>query len=429
LTLRARAVVACCAAMLVAVPVGVPAAAARPAFVQDGPKLTGKGELGASELGNAVALSADGSVALVGGYNDNSLIGQLEGLRVHSQAIGAFWPFARVGSKWRQTQPKVLASGERGPGEFGNSVALSADGKVAVVGGPSGYGGIGAAWVFTRAGSTWKQQAKLLPKGAEQATGYVSDPIGFGSSVALSANGRTALIGGPTANGGAGAVWVFTRSGSRWRQAAKLTTNDESGPAQFGVSLALSAAGDTALVGAPFDGSGVGAVFPFARSGSGWKQGAKLTAKREDGYARFGYGLALSGAGTTALVGGPVDASGTGAVWAFTRSGSSWSRAGGKLTARGEVGAGQFGDSVALSRDGSTAVVGGALDNGSRGAAWVLRPRGSTWSQAGDKLTGTDAEGQSQFGASVALSAAGKTALIGGLEDADFAGAAWVFTL
>lgn len=427
MTFRAGALVACCAAFvgLIAGP-----GLADSTFKQQGPKLTGTGEQGASELGNAVALSARGDVALVGGYNDHSLIGALEGIPVHSQAIGAVWPYARSGSTWRQTQKKILAAGERGPGEFGNAVAMSADATMALVGGPSGYGGIGAAWVFARSGSRWTQQAKLLPKGASRATGYVSDPIGFGASVALSASGRTALIGGPTADGGVGAVWVFTRSGSTWKQAAKLTGSGELGAGQFGVSVALSGAGDTALVGAPFDDSGVGAAWTFGRSGAGWKQqGKKLTGDGEAGYARFGYGVALSGSGDTALLGGPVDDNGAGAAWLFTRSGSNWSQQGGKLTGRGETGAGQFGDSVALSASGSTALVGGALDNDTKGAAWVFRNGGSGWSQQGRKLTGRDAVSQSQFGASVALSATGKTALIGGLGDAEFAGAAWVFGL
>ena len=71
-------------------------------------------------------------------------------------------------------------------------MALSADGNTALIGGPSDNGGVGAAWVFTRSGSTWTQQgAKLVGTGA---VGHA----GQGWSVALSADGNTALVGGPS---------------------------------------------------------------------------------------------------------------------------------------------------------------------------------------------------------------------------------------
>src|SRR5262249_28545412 len=141
---RRRVVVACTPAALGLVAAGAGIAAA------PGPKLTGTQEIGASQFGNSLALSARGDIAFIGGWDDRSLIGALEGKRVHSQAIGAAWAFERSGSAWKLQGGKLTARGERGPGGFGDSVALSADGRTALIGGPSGFGGIGAAWVFTR---------------------------------------------------------------------------------------------------------------------------------------------------------------------------------------------------------------------------------------------------------------------------------------
>jgi hypothetical protein len=410
----------------------VVAAAAAASAVAPGPKLTGTDEIGASQFGNSLALSARGDIAFIGGWNDRSLIGALEGKRVHSQAIGAAWAFERAGAGWKQQGGKLTATGERGPGGFGDSVALSADGRTALIGGPSGFGGIGAAWVFTRSGSAWRQQAMLLPRGRSRTRGYVTEPTGFGASVAMSADGGTALIGGPFVGDGAGAAWIFTRSGSRWRQKNVLNGKGESGNGLFGQSVSLSGDGSTALVGAPFDDNGNGAVWAFRRSGSGWEQqGGKLTGRGKVGYPRFGSATALSGDGNTALVGGPVDADGIGAAWLFTRSDSKWKQGGSKLLARDEVGLGQFGDSVALSSNGNRALVGGALDRDGPGAAWVFRRSGSGVSQQGPKLTArrTTGPGPVQFGSSVALSATGTTALVGAVGDGDFAGAAWVFHL
>ena len=249
----------------------------------------------------------------------------------------------------------------------------------------------------------------------------------FGYSVALSADGNTSLIGGPRNNNGVGAAWVFTRSGGTWtQQGAKLTANDETGNGGFGGSVALSADGNTALIGGPNDNSGVGAAWVFTHSDGTWtQQGAKLTANDETGnFSFFGNSVALSADGNTALIGGPNDNNGVGAAWVFTRSGGTWTQQGAKLTANDETGNFSFfGNSVALSADGNTALIGGPNDNNYAGAAWAFTRSGGTWTQQGAKFTANDATGfgGAFFGRSVALSADGSTALIGGHE------AAWAF--
>jgi hypothetical protein len=85
--------------------------------------------------------------------------------------------------------------------------ALSSDGNTALIGGPNDNSSTSAAWVFTRTGATWRQQGTKL-----RARGEVG-PAQFGSSVALSSDGNTAVIGGPGDNSSIGAAWVFTRSG------------------------------------------------------------------------------------------------------------------------------------------------------------------------------------------------------------------------
>jgi uncharacterized repeat protein (TIGR01451 family) len=84
--------------------------------------------------------------------------------------------------------------------------------------------------------------------------------------------------------------------------------------------------------------------------------------------------------------------------------------------------------SVALSADGNTALVGAPQDNGNAGAVWVWTHDGAVWTQQGPKLVGTGAVGAPEQGWSVALSADGNTALVGGIADNGYAGAVWVFT-
>jgi hypothetical protein len=336
---------------------------------------------------------------------------------------GAAWVFTRSGSSWNQQGAKLTASDETGGSEFGYSVALSADGNTALVGGPYDNPHTGAAWVFTRSGSTWSQQGAKLTGSGESNLKYGGQ---FGTSVALSSDGNTALIGGPTDHNEAGAVWVFTRSGSTWnQQGGKLTGGSEKGDAEFGFSVALSGGGKTALIGGYKDNGYQGAAWVFTHSGSGWnQQGGKLTGAGETSSGNFGFSVALSANGSTALIGARNSGS-YGAAWVFTRSGSTWKQQA-ELTASGETLGGDLGYSGALSANGGTALIGEPDDHDFVGAAWVFTRSGSTWKQEAE-LTGGGETVQGDFGASAALSGDAKTALIAGDWDNNFAGAAWVF--
>src|SRR5439155_7614712 len=122
--------------------------------------------------------------------------------------------------------------------------------------------------------------------------------------------------------------------------------------------------------------------------------------------------VALSeGTTTTGLIGGPGDNSAAGALWVFTRSGTTWTQQGPKLTGTGASARSlsNFGARVALSSDGNTALVGGPEDG--PGSAWVFTRSGSTWTQQGSKLTGAEEIGaRVLFGAGVALSSDGNMA-------------------
>jgi hypothetical protein len=143
--------------------------------------------------------------------------------------------------------------------------------------------------------------------------------------------------------------------------------------------------------------------------------------------------VSLSADGNTAIVGGPGDNGQTGAAWVFTRDNGVWTQQGNKLVGTGAIGSALQGYSVALSADGNTAIVGGYEDNldpnsgYGLGATWVYTRSGSAWTQQGGKLVGSGALGAAAQGVSVGLSADGNTAIVGGETDNSQAGAAWVF--
>jgi hypothetical protein len=380
-------------------------------------ELFGSGAIGTAEQGKSVALAGDGNTAIVGGWCDNPVnICSVAG------GAGAAWVFTRSGGTWSQ-QAKLFGSGAVGMStDQGWSVALSADGNTAIVGGPGDNNDAGAAWVFIRSGGTWSQQAKLV------GTGAVGSNARQGWSVALSGDGNTAIVGAPNDNSGAGAVWVFTRAGGTWsKQGNKLVGSGAVGTiVSQGVSVALSGDGNTAIVGGQGDSLSAGAAWIFIRCpGPGWCQQAKLVGSGAVGSTEQGFSVALSGDGNTAVVGGPFDDFGTGAAWVFTRSDGLWSQQGNKLIGNGAVGAAKQGFSVALSGGGNIAIMGAYADNSDAGAAWVFTRSGGSWSQLGNKLMGNGAIGAAKQGTSVALSC--NTAVVGGPENNSNAGAAWVF--
>jgi hypothetical protein len=376
-------------------------------LVPQGTKLTANDESGAAGFGT-VALSGDGTIAIIGGSADDN-------------GAGAVWTFTRSGSSWSQLGSKLTPPGESAPRAFGRAVALSADGGTAAIAG-SGDDGAGATWIFSRVGSSWRQTAKLTP----------NDSIGqsaFGVRLALSDDGNTLLVGGNQDAASVGAAWVFTRSGSTWtQQGPKLTARDEQGAAGFGIRVALAGDGRTALIGGWSDNGGVGAAWVFTRSGSTWtQQGPKLTANDERGTGAFGGGVALSANGDAALIGAEHDNNDIGAAWIFTRARSTWSQRGPKITGTGQAGNAYFGKNVALSADGTLALIAGHVDNAEAGAAWVFRRTGPAWIQQGPKLTGNGEIGAGAFGFKLALSADGNTALVGGPDDNQSVGAVWPF--
>ena len=145
-------------------------------------------------------------------------------------------------------------------------MAISGDGNTVIAGAPledTGGSNAGAAYIFTRSGSTWTEQAKIQSSDVE-----VDDE--FGASVSISADGNTVIVGADQEDTGAtdaGAAYIFTRSGSTWSQQAKIQASDLEASDKLGVSVSISSDGNTVIVGANGEdtgGSGAGAAYIFA---------------------------------------------------------------------------------------------------------------------------------------------------------------------
>ena len=379
------------------------------------------------EFGEAMAVSADGTTALIGAPADEDPNGAL---------AGSAYVFESDTGTWSQ-RAKLAAEDGDSFGAFGSSVALSSDGTTALLGAESDDNTngerAGSAYVFEAQADSWTQAATLTA-----ADGDGGDA--FGCSVALSTDGTTALVGAcedDDPNGTlAGSVTVFDVDDGTWRQVATLVPDDGDGFDNFGASVALSADGTTAVVGAPADeepnGRLSGSAYVFQRTDGSWRQGAKLAPGDGNRQDFFGQSVAVSDDATTVLAGAYSDEAGS--AYVFEAEADSWTQRHTLTPADGEPGD-FFGFDVGVTGDGATAVVGapgGDTTSGSgSGVAYTFETGADSWTRTA-KLAVTDGESGDFFGRGVAVSDDGSAALVGAPFDTtaagEFAGTAHVFT-
>jgi hypothetical protein len=360
---------------------------------------------GAANDNFGMSVRIDGDTVVVGSVGDDD-------------NRGAAYVFIRSGTTWTE-QAKLTASDRAMFDEFGRVVAISGDTVVVGAWHDDDKGtDSGSAYVFTRSGTNWTQQAKLTAS-----DGAAADEFG----IRVAVDGDTALIGAICDDTCRGATYVFTRSGAAWAEQAKLVASDRVMYDSFGGGVAID--GDTAVIAAyqsDARGGDSGAAYVFTRSGTTWAQQAKLTAS--DGAGGDFFGSWVDVGGDTALIGAffnDANGSDSGAAYVFTRSGATWTQQA-KLTASDGVGNQLFGNSVSL--DGDTALIGAEYGDATfRGAAYLFTRTGTTWTQQA-KLAASDGAAEDYFGVSVAIS--GGKAVIGALFDDDNgtnSGSAYIF--
>ena len=337
-------------------------------------------------LGFSIAVSADGTRAVVGAPYTPMF-------------TGAAWVYARAGTGWT-IEATLLAAAASANDRFGTSVALSADGSRAIVGATRGSdvatGPMGYATVFARTGTAWFEEATLTANEPDHS---------FGTTIAISADGSRALLGAPPAavvGLRAGSAHVFVRTGTAWFE--ETTFSDD----YLGLVVALDGAGDRALVRTR------GFVRVMARTGSTWALEDTLT--EPSGSDSFGDALALDATGTVALVGAAQSLTGPGYAVVYRRIGTTWSAETTFVVPCGADGD-AIGASVALSSDGTRAIIGAPLASTTTGPrvgnVWSLALRGGAWS-VDALLRDSNGSPDETFGAPVAISGDGSLALAAG---------------
>jgi hypothetical protein len=356
---------------------------------------------------------------------DTAVVGALLATIDGKLAQGAAYVFTRSGDQWLPGQKLTASDGQLGD-QFGSAVAF--DGETLVIGAREVDGGAGAVYVFTRSDGQWVEQAKLTA-----ADGQPGDRFGDYAAV----DGDTIVVGSPGVDGPGssfeqGAAYVFTRTDDGWHQQAQLLAPDGQRNDQFGHGVAV--AGDTVLIGAPFaraeEDNLRGVVYAFSRTGQDWGEPTVLTASDGSALDRFGFSVDI--AGDTAVI-GAIGAAGaepsTGAAYVFEQQPDGWIEQA-KLVTSDSVGFDNVGAGVAISPAADRVLVGADFaavgDAPLQGAGYLFVRDGAGWVEQ-DKLIAADGVANDSLGRSVALS--DDAALAGSFGGPDKHGAAYLFAL
>ena len=304
--------------------------------------LTDPDSVSSDEFGSSVAVS--GSTAVIGAYgvaNNN----------------GAAYVYVRSGTSW-SLQAELTDPGAVSDQRFGSVVAVS--GSTAVIGADTLGSSRVMAYVYTRSGTTWHQQAKLASPGTDSGS--------WGNF--LSFSGATVVVGAPDADKERGVVYIYARSGTAWHRQARLVGPVGTAGEGFGYSAAVS--GKTLVIGTEGVAHAIKFVYVYERSEATWHRQARL-ADPEHRYKNDGYGEAVAISGSRILASAPYwSQRSCGTAFEFTRSGIVWSERAEVVNPGCETGD-WFGMSVTIS--GTTAVIGAPLKNKNRGAVYQLTLR------------------------------------------------------
>ncbi len=349
---------------------------------------------GSPAVNEAFAL---GPIALDG---DVLVIGSRDG----SDNMGAAFIFTRTAGIWSQQQ-KIVKTMRTASDNFGVAVAVSGE-TVAIGSREAADSKKGAVYVYTLSGTVWSLEQKVIANDRENFAE-------FGFSVALEGEtllvGSPESTVGDHSK--AGAAYVFTRVGGIWSQQAKLTDPTPGAESEFGKIVALS--GDTAVVAAPEHSETsvdvVGLVMVFTRSGTTWTEQQRLkgTTYGMVAYDRFGTAIAVDGdilvVGTRDKNVGGVGRAGTAHV--FTRTDSTWT--GVEVQPDGTNSMAMFGVSVVVNS--GVVYVASVFRTtpvaANSGVVYVYSLKDTTWTLSNTTIVpdATDTQANMMFGAGLAV--------------------------
>lgn len=285
---------------------------------------------------------------------------------------------------------------------FGQKVAISDDGKIMAVSSPGYANGAGAVYILNRASGSWVVEKRIQP--------YTTAAQYSGRGLALSSDGDLLCIGTPVFNSSRGVVNVYRRNGGAWTFVTSLTENIQETGNGFGWTISISRDKSTIAIASPTARRNTyecGAVSIFEWNGSTYIH--KWFYREENPWpSRLGSSLTISDKGDFIVAGAPSYNANKGFIRLFQRTNNVWAAK--TIVYHGGVSNSYFGNSVGMSGDGASIIV-GAYGSVSYGEAMLYKRTGTTLSL--EKLISSPvATAGHQFGKNVAISQDGTRTIV-----------------
>lgn len=367
-------------------------------------------------FGYSVAVNADGTKIVVG--SPGAAVGT-------GSNTGAVYIFTKNSNVWIQ-EAILIASDRKGADYFGWEVEMSLTGDRVIIGAykadPGGAADAGRAYIFSSSNGIWTEEAQLLASDLS-ANDYFGWAVALdGTATRAVVGAYCANTGSHTDSGKA---YVFTRSGTTWTQEAILNASDKAASDFFGYTVAMDMNAIRVFVGAPQANpnsiADAGKVYVYTRSGTSWTQEAILTATVKTAGDKFGCSIATSAYGDTIVIGAnsynDVGATDCGAAYVFTRTDTSWTQTN-IITASDRATSDNFGWIVDIDASGTRIAVGAYNKTvqavGGAGKAYIYSKVNINWVEEPVSLIspGVFTTG-SQFAYSLSLNSTGDTIVVG----------------
>ena len=330
-----------------------------------------------------------------------------------------------IGSVWSNTPNiKFNYAGTLG---FGRSVSLSLDNKTLVIGshnesnGTSPVTGNGKVRIFSRA-STTDEWSSVPDKVLYYATAKV-----FGYITSISSDGNILAVGSYNDGNSEGSVYLYSRTSGNWSDTPDKVFKNNISNSLFGSSISISADGNTLAVGSTGDSTyntSAGSVRLYYRYFGTWLNAVQYTFYNGLANSYFGDSVSLSSDGRTLVVGsGSTSTYGSiaGAVYIYSAPSNIWSNTP-TIVLHNDVVGSRFGTRVSLSSDGNTLAVGAYDANTygtSAGSVRVYYRSNGSWSNI-HQFEFYNSVAYSSFGLSLSLSSDGNTLAVGSENDTTY---------
>lgn len=337
-------------------------------------------------------------------------------------SVGSLYIFEKINNVWTEVQ-KIYPPDSYTNQKFGQEAKLSGDNSILIIG-SSETNARGALYIYNKVGSTWQFQTKITP--AEQAN---YDYFGWYNDISY--DGSTIIAGSyqdDDQGSASGSAYIYTYNGSNWILEQKIYPSDAGTNKFFGLPPRLSSDGNVAAISGPGDNGNSGAIYIFTRTGTTWYQTAKLSNPNPNSNDYFGEKMAMSKEGDLIVANSKRSPNNFGSVYIFSYNGSDWNLSQ-TLIPSDSLSGDNFGTGLELNHENNKLVIGAQNHNSSEGKVYIFGLNNGSWLEE-HIISNPNPNPAEYFGSNVDISPSGDEIIVGAYwdnSDGNYSGSAYVF--